>query len=186
MQVIEYLSKRDSEWREMAFKICGCRILADDLTNDMYIRMHKYWKKPTDKLSDFYIWRVIRSRFMNHIKESGRFDLSLHNITDSDEAGTISEEREYSMLREYYEEEEAREEALEKRKELNEALDKLHWYDAELLLLTKEISMRQLSRETGISLASIHHTCKVSREQLKQILICQDEEEGQHPQPPRK
>ena len=40
--ILESVSKKDSKWREIALKICGNKMDADDIVQDMYIRLHKY------------------------------------------------------------------------------------------------------------------------------------------------
>lgn len=179
MTVIEHISKKDKEWRQMAYNICKCRTLADDLTNDMYIKINKYYKKAPETIKDFYIYRTIRSLYMNYLRKNPE-NIPIHEAEEVDPEGNdihIGERNEMKLLEDHYTNIEYYEQIKEKRFEVDEALSKMHWYDAELLLLTKEISMRQLSRETGISLASIHHTCKQSREQLK-TLLCQENNEG--------
>lgn len=42
MNVLESLSKKDKEWRKIAYNITGSKSEADDLVHDMYMRMYKY------------------------------------------------------------------------------------------------------------------------------------------------
>lgn len=42
MSILDSVSKKDSKWREIAFKISGNKQDADDLVQNMYIRLHKY------------------------------------------------------------------------------------------------------------------------------------------------
>jgi DNA-directed RNA polymerase specialized sigma24 family protein len=38
--VLEELSKKDEYWRQIAFKICKDKYLADDLVNEMYLKLY--------------------------------------------------------------------------------------------------------------------------------------------------
>jgi hypothetical protein len=57
--MLEELCKNDAKWRKMALHICGDKVLADDLVQDMYIKFHKYNKV----LNDFYMFFAIRDIF---------------------------------------------------------------------------------------------------------------------------
>lgn len=42
MDILVQVSKQDSKWREIATKITGNQFEADDLVQDMYLRLHHY------------------------------------------------------------------------------------------------------------------------------------------------
>ena len=37
--MLKELAKRDKDWRKMAFQICGNKMTADDLVQDMYLKI---------------------------------------------------------------------------------------------------------------------------------------------------
>jgi len=121
--MLETLSQRDQEWREMAFKICNCRTLSDDLVNDMYlIVMNK------ERFNEAYIYKTLKGLFLNHLKEKGK-TISLENIY-------------------YLEAEET--DTTQKRFELLEILKDVTWFEREVLLQTHEKSLRKCEEDTGV------------------------------------
>ena len=65
--MLKEISKLDSEWRKIALKICGNKYLADDLVNDMYLKMHKIKPKNFNK---HYISYSIYHQFLNYINKN--------------------------------------------------------------------------------------------------------------------
>ncbi len=63
--MLEQLSKKDKQWRQVAFSICKDKTLTDDLVQDMYLKAIKY-NKP---LNDAYIYFIIRSLFLDHCRK---------------------------------------------------------------------------------------------------------------------
>ncbi len=49
MKILE-LSKKDKKWRHIALKLCGNKELADDIVQDMYLKLHD-----KEDLKDFYV-----------------------------------------------------------------------------------------------------------------------------------
>ena len=64
--MLEELSKNDHKWRSIAFSICKDKILADDLVQDMYIKLSEVSKS----INDFYVAMTIKTLFLDHIKKS--------------------------------------------------------------------------------------------------------------------
>jgi hypothetical protein len=75
--MIEVLAKKDSYWRKMAFNICKDTSTADDLVNDMYLKLYDCKKE----INDGYVYRVINSIFIdNKRKTKNIIDLDISNI----------------------------------------------------------------------------------------------------------
>jgi len=64
--MLEKLAEKDQLWREIAFKICRDRNLADDLVNEMYLR--RYENDRGQELTDYYIICTIQSIYLNNKK----------------------------------------------------------------------------------------------------------------------
>lgn len=61
------LSKNDSQWRKMAFCICKNKSLADDLTNEMYLKVYES-KKKIDEINQWFIYRVLKNLYLHHLR----------------------------------------------------------------------------------------------------------------------
>ena len=64
--MLETLCLKDKYWREIAFKICKDRMLADDLVSEMYLKL-KDCKK---EINDFYVIGTIQSIFIDEIRKN--------------------------------------------------------------------------------------------------------------------
>ena len=69
--ILEKLSKRNDEWIKIALSICKDKTLANDLVQEMYLRIEKYVKDPerittNDKISSLYIYVTIRNLYFKH------------------------------------------------------------------------------------------------------------------------
>jgi len=62
--MLEELAKKDSYWRKIALNISKDRMIADDLVNDMYLKLHD----STKQINDFYVIIVIRNLFLDYVK----------------------------------------------------------------------------------------------------------------------
>jgi len=121
--MLETLSQRDQEWREMAFKICKCRTLSDDLVNDMYlIVMNK------ERFNKAYIYRTLKGLYLDYLKNNNK----TVSITDFH----------------YLEYEECHRTA--KRFELLDILKDVSFFEREVLLQTHEKSLRKCQEDTGV------------------------------------
>ena len=139
--MLEELAKLDSEWRKIATKICGNKDLADDMVQDMYIKMHrlqpKYWNK-------HYISYAIYHLFINHIKESKK-TVYLEDILFTDtEDSEITKDR----LR------------------IIKVLDEVSIVDKQVLLATHEKSLREASKDLFMSHMTLHNKKKKAFEKL--------------------
>tara|TARA_R100001086_G_scaffold67510_1_gene31654 strand:- start:3205 stop:3648 length:444 start_codon:yes stop_codon:yes gene_type:complete len=147
--MLEKLSKRDKDWRDIAYKICGNKSLADDLVQDMYLKLHD---KSYDKINEWFVWVTIKNIFLNGLKQKHKkHEISIelfYNIEDLVNDDNI----------------------LSKRKEVSDALDSLDLWDREILLQTSENSLRALSKETGISVSTLFHNKKIALQKLKDKL----------------
>ena len=65
MNILKELSKHDKKWREIAFKICNNKMLADDLTNDMYLRL-MHFKNFTTPL----VRTTLKNLFIDDIRKN--------------------------------------------------------------------------------------------------------------------
>ena len=147
--MLEELSKHHDKWRSIAFKICNNNTLADDLTQDMYIKLHET-NKTFEEINEWYVWVTIKNLYLNHIKKREK-EISIelfYNIED------VVDDKQL----------------LKRRVEIHDALNKLDLWDREILIHTSEKSLRKLSQETNISVNTLFHSKKNALEKLKQKL----------------
>ena len=75
--MLNKLAKKDKMWREIAFKICKDNMLADDLVNDMYLKLMGI----TKQIKDSYVKRVILNLFYDHLRSKKKI-VSIENIKE--------------------------------------------------------------------------------------------------------
>lgn len=126
--MLEELAKKDSYWRSIAFNICKDRMTADDLVQDMYLRLHNV-EKP---IKDFYVVLTIRNLFIDKIKQEKK-------TTDL----------EYLIL----EDTATKYELCDKEMEL---IDSLKWWELELIEESYSKSLRQIEKEFNIDHSFTH------------------------------
>jgi RNA polymerase sigma factor (sigma-70 family) len=154
--MLKELSKHHDEWIRMVNKF-GEHNYAEDFVQDMYIRLLKYsaYEKfsSNGKIQKGYVWCVLRSIYFTHLAEKKRTEVvSLGE-------GFLIEERineideNYGVL-------------LHK---IDNEMKTWHWYDQMLFKLYKDsdMSMRDIAKETNISLTNIYNTIKHCKDRLR-------------------
>jgi len=140
--MLNELSKRDSEWRKIALKICGNKSLADDLVNDMYLKIHKrnpsYWN--TD-----YISYAIYHLYLEHLRTNAKTifldDINIIETNDNDYTTEI-------------------------RIKVDNALNELGFFDREILLHTHEKSLRKTAETLNMNYGKVFYQKKLALEKL--------------------
>lgn len=165
--MLEDLGKMHNIWVAMARNLGVPLHLAEDLIQEMYIRLNKYVKdeakiyyKDTGEINRFYVWMVIRNMTVSMRRAKGKnvtlfIDDCLENENDRRQIEDKAVSDDFEMEKEL-----ARERLLNKVSEgVN---DWEYWYDRKLfnLYYMSNMSMRDISRSTGISLTSIFNSCK--------------------------
>ena len=168
--ILKQLSKRNKEWKKVAFSICKDYDLANEMVQIMYFRMMKYFDEPSrimvdGEINKIYIYVTLRNIFYKlkndrkkvieyEFKEFDTFDGSF-DTTKYSTGLTYSFEDQIDMNK--------MEAANEKIMSMIEKEIKTwHWYDEKLFRLYyyTDKSMRDIARETSISLTSIFNSCK--------------------------
>ena len=129
--MLEELSKKDEYWRQIAFKICKDKYLADDLVNEMYLKLYNNEKASID----WYVIIVIRNLFIDFTKQ--RIEISIDEITTKEINNTFEiDDNELELIK------------------------GLKWWERELLELSFDHSLRELGEKLNINYAFIHRTIK--------------------------
>lgn len=159
----EILTNRHKEWISMAVSICKDVHLANDIVQDMYLRLNKYIDNPEKIIKDgevnsYFIYITLRNLFYD-AKKSQKTEIS-KDYSDVESVSLLS------ALAEIPEETEGNDVMEKAYLAIFEAIDKevstWHWYDQKLFKLyyyTNQ-SLRDIASDTKISLTSIYNSCK--------------------------
>jgi DNA-directed RNA polymerase specialized sigma24 family protein len=140
--ILKELAKSDVKWREMAYNICRDKTLADELVQDMYIKLHNIDKTVTDG----YIFVTLRSIFYDGIRKNKK------EILFEDFNRFIIEDEPYIE---------------EPQPNYKELINDLTWYEKTMFELSTLVGQRELSRQTGIHIQTIHRVNKMVKIKLK-------------------
>lgn len=131
--VLNELCKLDDEWRLIALKICKDKQLADDLVNDMYLKMHDLKPKTWNK---HYISYAMYHLYIDYIRKNTKTVF----LEDIDYKTRVEENYTTEM-----------------RKRIDNILNELGLFDREILLHTHEKSLRKTGEELLMSYGKVHY-----------------------------
>lgn len=135
--IIHELAKKDAQWRKMAFQICKSKDLADELVQNMYIKL----SERTISVSDGYIFVTLRSLFYDSLKNNDILidDFSKFEVQDEEYCEGI---------------------------DYDELSKDLTWYERTMFEQSTLIGQRELARQTGIHIQTIHRINKMVKTKL--------------------
>lgn len=146
-QWLEIVAKEHKYYVDVV-KSFGEYNFAEDIVQEMYLRIHKY-TSPEKIVKDGivnkgFIWFVLRNIYVDYCKQRNKI-----TKVDLNEAVIMSDEQNTEALNELYD-------------KIEREIESWHWYDTMLFKLYRDSgkSMRELEAETKISLTSIFHTIK--------------------------
>ena len=154
---LKFVFAKHHEWVEMV-KRFGCnQETAEDIVQDMYVKIHLKVEQGTDimfsksEVNYYYIFKTLNNLFLDLKRKEKRYHLECiedHQIE-------IEEQIDYEQIYEKVEEE----------------LDKFHWYDQMVYgIIQNGQSISALHRKSKISYYSLYNTYrKVKSHLLKQI-----------------
>jgi len=150
--MLSKLYKKHSKWVNIVNKLGGGDY-SEDIVQEMYLKLSKIELK--EQTIDTFVYYVLRNMtFDLHRKKSNIFKVDLEDC----------------IFLEYLEDE-GKEEIETIYKRIDNEVKDWHWYDKMLWqLYTEDRTMRQLAKETKISLASIFHTIKTCKERIKEAV----------------
>jgi DNA-directed RNA polymerase specialized sigma24 family protein len=153
--ILELAFKRHKNWIEIVQSF-GCNIdTAEDLVQEMYIKLDRIASSGTDlmykdDINYFYVFKMLSTMFLDLKRKEGRsIILNLDELPD----GTIDQD----MTN--YE---------EKYDTIMTAMDELYWYDRKVYeIIDDGLSISELSRKTKISYYSLYNTFNKVKKFLK-------------------
>lgn len=139
--MLEELCKKDTKWREIAFKICKDRMLADDIVQDMYLKL----SNNTKQINDFYVIILMRNLFLDHIKkEKLKISIeSLYHLEHKDNTFEIDDEQ-------------------------KKLIENLYWVAKDYFIMSFDMSLRQMAKELNTNYGFIYRTMKKEKEKIWQ------------------
>ena len=135
--ILQELAKKDAQWRKMAFQICKDKDLADELVQEMYLKL----AYNTNLIRDGYIYTVLRNLFYDYTKSNKDILVDFSNIE--------IEDIEYIEPVDYI-----------------QLMKGLTWYERTMFELSTLVGQRELSRQTGIHIQTIHRISKKVKNQI--------------------
>jgi DNA-directed RNA polymerase specialized sigma24 family protein len=136
--ILEELAKKDAVWRKMAFQICKDKDLADELVQEMYLKLYQN----TNLIKEGYIYTVLRNLFYDYTKQQKDLIVDFSNIEILDD-GDYIEPIDYKAL-----------------------IKGLTWYERTMFELSTLVGQRELSRQTGIHIQTIHRINKMVKSKI--------------------
>ncbi|QGG54092.1 RNA polymerase sigma factor [Lysinibacillus pakistanensis] len=164
MNVLEELGKHHNEWLRMV-KSFGAKSEAEDIVQDVYLRIHKYIEKhqahdkiiKDGKVNKPFVFISLRNTYIMYCKDEKKrvqcvWTTCPNFAKTKRDYNTKSENKFFNRL--------------------NQETDSWHWYDKMLFTYYMESgrSYRDLAEESNISLTSIWNTMKNCKERIKDNL----------------
>lgn len=135
--ILAELAKKDAQWRKMAYQICKDKDLADELVQEMYLKL----AYNTNLIKDGYIYTVLRNLFYDYTKSNKDILIDFSNIE--------IEDVEYVEPMDYF-----------------QLMKGLTWYERTMFELSTLVGQRELSRQTGIHIQTIHRVNKMVKSKI--------------------
>jgi hypothetical protein len=133
------------KWLKVALSICKCKDAANDLVQDMYIKMHQVNKE----VDDGYIYFVLRSIFIESKRKKKEF---------------TKETKEIEFL--LKPEEEENDTFLLQKKSYQNAYKSLEKFEKVIIHFSSKMGLREFSRKSGISISLVQKT----KRKLKKLI----------------
>ena len=138
--VLKELSKQDALWRKYALSICKNKDLADDLVNDMYLKLYQ-----CKEFNQAYVYRVLKSIFIDQIRKNKIKFINIHDVKNIPYEDTNTNDR-YDCL---------------------EILKDVDIYTKEILLTTHEMSLRDAEEELNVAYYTLNYYKNKGLKQLR-------------------
>ena len=147
--MLEQLSKKDKKWRNIALKICKNRQDADDLVNDMYVKVHDVFQtRPNIEMKDSYIYRILFNMFLENCRVSkARVNIPLDEIVNLSIEENTFELDDESLL-------------------LLKRASKLRALYRDCLILGYDMSLREIEAYSGVNYGFAYRAQKKARQDI--------------------
>ena len=173
-KILNILAKKHTDWIRMAksFKLSSND--ANELVQEMYLRIHDYTKDVNKimynetEVNTFYVYITLKNLYYSKFGYRKKKKVYLFSEISTDDHNYLYHKMKCDML----------EDRKNKEKKINlealydkidEVIEEWYWYDKKLtkLYLNTNMSMRDISKETKISLSSIFNTLTNAKEKIR-------------------
>jgi RNA polymerase sigma factor (sigma-70 family) len=162
MDILSEVCKRHNEWVKIVTSF-GTEY-AEDIVQEMYLKLHnsKHKNKIIQEdgcVNTFYIWVILRNLYYDLLKSKKINYISIDNYLNLSLYVNSEESYKYKAQNKI-------------EQKIQEEVDKWHWYDIKMFNLYREseLSMREIAKETGISITSIFNTLKNCKGRLREAI----------------
>lgn len=155
--MLERIAKRDKDWRRIALKVCKNKNDADDLVQDMYLKLHSISEKYPDKhIKDSYAMYTLYSLFTDKCRKATVLQKKECKIEDAKTKvnNTITQLSNDSIS---YELDDEELKLINKIKELDKAFYQIY------LEMNYSQSIRSIAKELGTDYGFIYRRLKKAR-----------------------
>ena len=137
---LQEVSKKDAKWRNIALSLCKDKEIADDIVQEMYIKVKDY-----EEVNDSFVFKVIKHIFFDLCKQPTPVELN-DNFTDETKDTSLSDE-DLFILNDF----------------------KLLPFHQRIFLkeIANGKSLRDIEKETGINYGFVHREVTKARDILK-------------------
>ncbi len=136
--MLEELCKKDDYWRKVAYRICKDRMIADDLVQEMYIKVYSLDKAKV--LNEWYITIIIRNIYIDNYNE----DKNLKPLNEFDEPINVDFFEFNHKTKKQVKEE--------------QVVNNLTWWQKEVITMTHDKSFHEIQRETNLNYQFVRRT----------------------------
>lgn len=135
----------------------GAGDMSEDIVQDTYLRILRlnYADKfVAGEVNHGYMWLTLRSVYFDYLRANKNMEVSIEKFYSipSEEKNPFKDSASLSLS-----------------EKIENEIDSWHWYDAIMFRVYKDsgLSMREISKKSGISLSSIFLTIKTCKKNLK-------------------
>ena len=161
------IAKRHQEWIYMAKSLGLKQVIAEDIVQEMYIKIQLKLEKGLDityedDINTFYIYKTLKSLFID-LKRKGK-NITIYSM---DEVRPENNEKRINI--QSYTTDINYDEAYEK---IQNELSGMYWYDRKVFeIINGQESIAELSRKSKIPYYSLYNTYNKVKIKLKKLLI---------------
>jgi len=170
---LEKIAEKHEDWHRIVLSF-GCKeSIAEDIVQEMYIRIHTYITKGVDisygdDINHIFIYRTLRSLYIDlHRKEKNIIKINIDNLAEYiDENESLTKGDVCNAISDHFAD--VSKKVCNAMQQMDSLLDKTFWYDRTVFeIISSGTSIAELSRKTNITYYSLYFTHKRVKQLIK-------------------